>query len=458
MPRPFARAGLRVRLTAWYGLVLLVTLVALGAAVHWIAARALIGRVDAMLDFEFKEAAERLGPQTDAVDLGEEPATFHETYLIRVLDDSGRVLARSRRLGGVAWPGPVVPDARGYENVPLGGLGAFRVLSDRVHVGRASRWVQIATSLEATEADLADFRRALWMILPGGLLATSIGGYWLAGRSLAPVGRMTESAHRISAENLSERLAVDNPGDELGRLAATLNAMLDRIDRGFDAMKRFTADAAHELRTPVASLRAEAEVALLGTRSEEEYQDVLRSIVEEAARLSTLLDRLLLLSREDAGVALARSRFRVDELAEEAVSGILDHAARAGLSVHLGPLPEVEIDGDALLLRQAFDNLLENAVKYNRAGGMVSVQGAIHHEHVIIEVGDNGVGIPEGALSRVFDRFFRADASRSRRTGGTGLGLSIARAVVERHGGRISAESEPGVGSKFRVALPLRRD
>lgn len=452
------RASLRARLTAWYGVVLLVTLLTLGLALHWLVAGAILGRVDAMLEFEFRETAELLGRQTTGVDLGEQPETFLQSYLIRVLDGSGRVLAQSQGLQGLPWPGQDVLSESSFVNIRLGDLGPFRLLTDRVPGPGPTRWVQIATSLQSAERDLSDFRRALFTILPAGLIFTTLGGYWLAGRSLRPVARMTEAARRISAENLSERLAVDNPDDELGRLATTLNAMLDRIDRSFDAMRRFTADAAHELRTPVAAARTEAEVALLGVRSEKEYQDVLKSIVEESGRLSTLLDRLLLLSREDAGVVLSKGRFRLDELLEGAVAGILDAAARAGVSVHVGALPELEIEGDPLLLRKVFDNLLENAVKYNMPGGTVGIRAGVEREYVLIEVSDTGVGIAGEALPRVFDRFFRADASRSRRTGGTGLGLSIARAVVERHGGTIAAESTPGVGSKFRVALRLQLD
>ena len=298
------RASIRARLTTWYGGVLVLTLVGLGVAVYLLMSRVSLDRVDAMLDFEFREAAERLASGRTPESLAEEPAAFHEAYMLRVLDERGRVLAQSERLRGQPLPLPAgrPPEGRRlHASVTLGPLGVCRVISGGVATGSGRRIVQIATSLDAWRTELSELRGVLWAILPAGLLAATLGGYWLAASSLAPIGRMTEAARRISAENLGERLVVANPDDELGRLAATLNAMLDRIDRGFAAARRFTADAAHELKTPVASIRSEAEVTLLSRRSPEDYERTLRSIVEEAARLARLADRLLALSREDAG-------------------------------------------------------------------------------------------------------------------------------------------------------------
>jgi heavy metal sensor kinase len=317
------------------------------------------------------------------------------------------------------------------------------------------RVVQIATPLKSYEQDLAALRGVLWTILPAGLAFSTLGGYWLAGRTLAPVGWMTEAARRISAANLGERIEVVHEDDELGRLATTLNAMLDRIDRAFVAARRFTADAAHELKTPLASLRAEAEVALILPRSSDDYRDALRSVVEEAERLSRLAERLLILSAEDAGVELPRRSFRLDEVVREAAEHALEAADRAGLMLELQELPESVVAGDRDLIRQVFDNLLENALKYTPAGGAVRVRGRHDEGRAVVEVIDTGLGIPPGAIQRVFDRFYRVDVSRSRRTGGTGLGLSIVRAVVERHGGTADAESIPGRGSTFRVSLPV---
>lgn len=454
-------ASIRVRLTAWYGAVLMVTVVGLGAATYLMLARSLRERVDATLDFEFEEARERLDAGHRPVELAGAPAAFHESFLLRVLGPGGRVLAESPRLAGLPLAVPPAGSGAGpaaHFDARLGPIGPCRVVSGRVGSGPERRTVLIATSLDAYLGELEELRGALLTILPAGLAAAMLGGYWLAGRSLAPVGRMTEAARRISAENLGERIAPAGPGDELGRLAETLNAMLDRIDLAFGATRRFTADAAHELRTPLATIRTEAEVALLATRDPEAYREALRSVVEEAERLSRLADRLLLLSREDAGVALTRRPVRLDEAVRQAADAAAVVARGAGVSLRIGPLCPARVAGDPDLIRQVLDNLVGNAVEYTPAGGEVVVSARRADGRVVLEVRDTGVGIPGDALPRIFDRFYRVDESRSRRTGGTGLGLSIAKAAVERHGGTIEVASVPGLGSTFRVAFPAEFD
>ncbi|WP_406697421.1 ATP-binding protein [Singulisphaera sp. Ch08] len=455
-----APASIRIRLTTWYGTLLMVTIAGLGIAIYILMAQSLLKRVDAMLDFEFEEAAERLTAGQPAEGLTSAPAAFHESYLLRILASDGRILAQSPSLHGKAIPVPRVESGdppTSHLSTRLGALGPCRVVTGNIGSDAGHRIVQIATPLDSYEGELKELRVVLWTILPAGLVVATIGGYWLAGRVLAPVGRMTEAARRISAANLGERIEVATPGDELGRLAITLNAMLDRIDRAFVATRRFTADAAHELKTPLASIRAEAEVSLLSRRSPDDYEETLRSIVEETERLSRLTDRLLLLSCEDSGARLPRQLIWLDETVQAAIHHAAEAASHARISLRVETLTCVEVEGDHDMLRQVFDNLIDNALKYTPAGGVVTVRGRCDNEHAIVEVCDTGIGIPEVALSRVFDRFYRVDASRSRRTGGTGLGLSIAKAVVERHGGTAEATSILGQGSTFRILLPKFR-
>ncbi|WP_165064960.1 heavy metal sensor histidine kinase [Paludisphaera rhizosphaerae] len=448
------RASLRVRLTAWNAALVMATIAGLGLALYMLLAQALLRRIDGMLDFEFQEAAERLVHGKPTEILEGSPAAFHEVYLLRILDQGGRIEVESPGLAGQTLPPPQLGAAEGalnHSDARIDHIGESRVVTGSTH----GRIVQIATPLRSYERDLIALRGVLWTILPAGLVLSTLGGYWLAGRALAPVGRMTAAAQRISAANLGERIEVAHEGDELGRLATTLNDMLDRIDQAFVAARRFTADAAHELKTPLASLRAEAEVALILPRSPEDYREALRSVVEEAERLSRLAERLLLLSGDDAGVELPRRSFRLDEIVREAVDKASQTAADLGVSLRMEELPEAIVAGDSDLLRQVFDNLIENALKYTPAGGAVTIRGHNDDSRAVFEVSDTGVGIPADSLPRVFDRFYRVDASRSRRTGGTGLGLSIVRAVVERHGGSVETESTPGEGSTFQVVLPV---
>ncbi len=454
------RTSIRARLTLWYGGVLMLTLLGLGVAVCLLMARASLARVDASLDFEFREAAEALAGGRPAAELASGPAAFHEAYLLRVEAGPDQVLAESPRLAGHSLPrapdGPTGTGAVQHASLELGPLGACRLVSGRVGTPTGPCVLRIATSMSPWQAEQAELRRVLWAILPLGLLAATAGGYGLASSSLAPIGRMTEAARQITAESLDRRLVVGHPGDELGRLATTLNAMLDRIDRGFAAARRFTADAAHELRTPVATIRTEAEVCLLKARTPEEYAETLRSVVEEAGRLGRLADRLLTLSREDAGATGGPRPVRLDRLVGTSVAAARDAAQAAGIALDLegDALDPMVVMGDAEALRQVFDNLLDNAVQYTTPGGGVRVRGGIDGPWAVVEILDTGVGIAPEVLPRIFDRFFRADPSRCRRTGGAGLGLSIVRAVVERHDGQVEVESRPGVGTRFRVRLP----
>ncbi|WP_165227856.1 sensor histidine kinase [Aquisphaera insulae] len=453
-----AFASVRARLTAWYGVVLMITLVGLGVAIYVLMAGSLLRRVDATLDFELEEASDRIAAGRRATFPAELPAAFHQIYVIRVLGPGGAVEEQSPTPAAAGLPAVAgLPSGTtSHQSVALGSAGRFRLAARRIGEGPSGRTVQIATSLATYEHEIGELRGVLWTILPAGLVAATLGGYVLAGRSLAPVHRITESARRISAANLGERVTPSDGRDELGRLGATINAMLDRIDRAFAATRQFTGDAAHELKTPVAAIRAEAEVALIARRSADEYEATLRSIVEEADRLARLSERLLILSREDLGALadLPRRPVRLDDLARAAAADAAEAARRAGVSLRLEDLPVAVVRADPDLLRQVLDNLIDNALKYTHRGGEVAVRGLVEGDLATIEVIDTGIGIPAEALPRIFDRFYRVDPSRSRRTGGTGLGLSIARALAERHGGRIEAASRPGSGSTFRLLLP----
>lgn len=443
---------IRARLTLWYGAVMLLAMVSQGLAVYWLVSRSSLSRVDEMLEFELREASERLAEGESAGALAAAPSAFHDVYLMRVVEIGGRVISESERLRDRELPaGP-----GRFANVEIEGVGLCRVISEPVRADGKEAILHIATPLDAWQAEMAELRRALLAILPAGLIAATAGGYWLASSSLSPIARMTGWARRVSAGNLKERLATGSPDDELGRLAATLNDMLDRIDRGFEMSRRFTADAAHELRTPVATIRAEAEVAMLSTRTADEYRAALGSVVDEAARLSRLADRLLTLCREDASEEAPREAVRLDSIAREAAADALDRANGVGLSLLIAAMPEMVVEGDADGLRRVMDNLLDNAVKYTEPGGEIEIRGRLEGDRAVVEVRDTGIGLSAESLPRVFDRFYRADPSRSRRTGGAGLGLSIAKAVVERCGGVIQAESWPGRGSLFRVSMPAR--
>ena len=292
--------------------------------------------------------------------------------------------------------------------------------------------------------------------IPGAAGLAILGGYLLAGRVLAPVGAMADTARRITAESLDARLPVANPADEFGRLASVFNETLSRLDAAFDQLRRFTADASHELRTPLTAIRSVGEVALQRSLSADGYRDVIGSMLEEVDRLARLVENLLLLTRAEAGrIPLTRTTVDLRELVAGASDGlrVLAEEKSQELTVELsGP---VAVQCDATVLRQGITNLLHNAIKYTPPKGVIRVAAMLTASgDAVIEVQDSGPGIPASDRQRVFERFYRVDEARSRETGGTGLGLAIARWAVEANGGRIELESAASQGTVFRVVLP----
>src|SRR5262249_6226616 len=309
------------------------------------------------------------------------------------------------------------------------------------------------------EGPWREVREVAWVLIGGfpiALLLGGFGGYALARKALGPVDAMTHEADRISAERVNQRIAVENPKDELGKLATVFNSMLSRLEAAFNQLRRFTADASHELRTPLTAIRSVGEVALQEQKSAAEYRDVIGSMLEEVDRLTRLVESLLVLSRADAGqVQLQRAEISLLALAQEATSlvEVLAEEKRQRIAVE-GDTKAV-VSADRLILRQAIINLVDNAIKYSPADSRILVQAsASGNGHAVLEVTDQGPGVPQEHRSHIFDRFYRMDAARAREWGGAGLGLSIARWAVEAHGGEIGLRSEDVRGTTFWIRLP----
>ncbi len=274
-----------------------------------------------------------------------------------------------------------------------------------------------------------------------------LGGYMLARRALDPIERMTEHARTITAERLSDRLPVDNPEDEMGRLATVFNETLGRLEASFEQMRRFTADVSHELRTPLTAIRTVGEVGLRDKRSDEAYRGIIGSMLEEVDRLSGLVDRLLVLSRAETGHAkLAVEAVDLRELAENVVAhlGVLAEEKQQSIRIDASGTPRCF--GDRVMLRQALINLVDNAIKYSPVGGQISIRASESAAGAVLDVSDNGPGIGAESPSLIFDRYYREHRTASGEVGGAGLGLSIAKWVVEVNGGELSLERGNGTG------------
>ncbi len=458
------RLNVRWRLTLWYGAVLTAIVIGFGSCVYVMVQRHLITRTDFELDEELTELAleVRLAKSDDDLNEQLERRFFrHASFDFQVSRLGTPPLFRSGRLQDTALPAPD-RDQSGESHATvsetrlLPGLGEMRVVSRRA-TGRDEEYlVQATMSLLPNHAELQAVLTTLLIAGPLAVMAALVGGYFLARRALEPVDRMATTAGQITGMRLDARIEVVNPDDELGHLARTFNSMLDRLQRAVDELRRFTADAAHELRTPLSVLQAEAEVALRMSRSAHEYRRVLEVTLNESKRLARLADRLLTLCRHDSGLQPMRcEEVPLDALVRDVADQIRIAADEKGVVLVVAPLEEWVIPGDDIQLSQLLSNLLDNAVKFTKPGGKVVVHGEQRNGHVLLAISDTGIGIPNADLPHVFERFYRADKSRNGQTGGAGLGLAIAKAIVESHRGTIAIESTVNAGTVVRVKLPV---
>jgi heavy metal sensor kinase len=444
--RRMANWSIGARLALWYSLVMLAGLALFGMTVLLVVKHSLIATIDETLAAQAKGVATVIQneykpskPWHLQEELSEYAQATPEGNLIEVRDPSGVALIESR----------VVVDARGSRD-------RYRTLTSQAAVqGRIYRIV-VAAPLLGTFAVLRHVRELLLLATPGVLLIASLGGYWISRRALAPVDEITRAAQTIGIENLSQRLEVPAAGDELQRLSATWNGMLERLEAAVKRLSQFTADASHELRTPIALIRTTAELTLRRERPAETYRQALRHIIQESDRTAKLIEDLLLLARADAGLpAMPLDRVELTPLVREVCEQGQMLAQERQLEISTeAPEHPVFVDANHPALRRLLLLLVDNAVKYTPAGGHITVSVALDSSGPTVTVRDTGIGIPDAALPHVFERFYRVDESRNRETGGAGLGLSIAQWIAERHHASLEAESVVGRGSAFRVRFP----
>ena len=321
--------------------------------------------------------------------------------------------------------------------------------------GSRPYFILVVEPLDSIAASLQVVRRVLLFGLPFLMALAGVGGYWLTTRSLAPLGWMASQARRITGSNLETRLEIGNAAEELMVLAASFNELLSRLDQSFESMRRFVADASHELRTPISVIRGEADVALSHDRAPSEYRESLAIVLDESRRLSRLVDDLLNLARADAGhVRLQPRDFYFNDLLAECCRSVQALANARHIELEWQCAGDMPFHGDEELLRRLVVNLLDNAIRYTPPGGKVSAVLESHGADLRIRIADTGVGIPPDAAPHVFERFYRADKARSRADGGFGLGLAIVKWIAESHHGAVELSSQPESGSTFTVTLP----
>ncbi len=451
------RISIRQRLTAWYAIALLFGL-GIFALAMWVELQErLIAGVDARLTQRIQGLVTAIGAEAkirDHAQLQQELAEFvgeiSDGSLVQLRETSGLLLLPSPKQ-------PVLPPPAAGQTAPyterIEGR-QLRVATTRLQSAGLVYDAQVAVSLDEILGVMRDFRRLLLWMIPGVLTVACFGGYWLSSRALRPVDEITTVARSIGVQNLSQRIAIPQTGDELQRMAQTWNDVLERLDIAVKRIRQFTSDASHELRTPLALIRATAELALRREREPEGYRTSLRQIEQEADHMTALTESLLTLARADAdGLGMTMQSTNLNELVDSVVH---QNAALAiervvtlrAVTAEQPALANADVSG----VRRILLILVDNALKHTPAGGSVTVSAATEAGRVIVAVEDTGEGIPTAALPHIFERFYRADPARGSGSG-FGLGLSIAQAIAQAHGSTIVVSSTPGSGARFWLAL-----
>ena len=459
--------SIRLRLTFWYTALLILVLAGFALLVYVVVGQQLASQLNYDIRLRALQASRTLravsgGYSYRAVtplDLPSALPQMNEGLYAQVVGPRGDVLATSRSM---SEPLPVPPDTLREALAGREVHDTLTVDDERLEMysaplllgGEAVGVLQVAVPRAPMEENHARLGLVLGGVVVGTATVAAGLGWLLATLAMRPVDRMTRTAQAIgSSADLARRLPEPPRRDELGRLARTFNEMLGQLDEAIGTQRRFLADASHELRTPIASIRTNAHALLRGADADPaEREPALRSVAREADRMSRLLADLLALARADAGQPLAHERLALDAMLLDVYQQQRPLAGEVRLRI--GDLEQVEVRGDPDRLKQLALNLVDNALRYTAPGGTVTLDVVRRRDEALFRVRDTGVGIPAEHLSKIFDRFYRVDRSRARQGGGTGLGLAISRWIAEAHGGRIDVESAPGVGSTFTVVLP----
>ncbi len=462
--------SIRTKLTFWYTSLLAISLILFGLSFFYALSKIYMNRIDreissvaGLMVHTIVEPPGRLRlPRNFDIILERFFGLRIRGNYIQVLTPDGRVAGRSSTLEGLELPltekayKRALNGKRTYEIVRTFGVYPVRILTLPVVVKETGlvAIIQVATSLEGMEEIFHymiyffSFGIVMSIIIAGGV------GWFLAGKALKPVDEMTSIARKITAENLNERLPIVKPDDELGRLASTFNDMIARLERSFRQIKQFTADASHELKTPLTIMKGEVEVALKSRADETELREVLTSILEEIDRMNEVIKGLLTLARTDAEEETTRQPVGFDHIVEERCEQFRKLAHNRGLGLDVKIKKGVTVLVDPVRMGQVVYNLVDNAMKYTPKGGTIRVSLDTQDGWAVLRVSDTGVGIPEDELPYIFDRFYRVDKAR---TGGSGvgLGLSICKEIINTCGGKIEVESTVGRGTTFTTYLPL---
>lgn len=453
---------IRWRLTFWYGAILAVSFALLGAGLYVGLRKLMVDSFNEQLNNQIELVASAVQRDSNQLVLDQQTLNVlggDERFVRLFNSDGAMTLDTSASVGGApldaeavqaALAGRVMTETRRLDDAPFG-IATKPLREGGLVVGA----LQVGVSSEDIQETLDLMLLALLIATPIALALATAGGYVVAGRTLAPVSEITSHAAGIGANDLHARLNLNLPNDELGRLARTFDSMLSRIEEQFERQKRFTGDAAHELRTPVAAMRGEVDLALSRPRSVPEYRSALEQLDQDLERVTGLLSSLLLLSRaDDQHLALERTRFDLADTIAAVVEQYGSAAGERGIELRNDAV-SCPVYADTDLIIQVLVNLVENALAHTPEGGVVTIGCRPGTGTSTLWVEDTGSGIAPEHIPRIFDRFYRVDEGRSRDRGGAGLGLSICRAIVDAHAGTISLTSTPDKGTRVEIVFPV---
>jgi len=451
---------IRVRLTLWYVFLLAVVLIIFGAVLYTSLKASLLDEVDTSLYTMGEQVAASLDYEDSHLSFqNEEPQDFlgrlaSQGYVFRLTDEAGKPLEGAGPFNDVF--NQTLDLQKGFQTIDVLG-DRWRVYTMKIltSTGRNNVFLQVGESLGRVDSTLSKLLFFEVIAVPLALVLAIAVGMFVAGRALRPIERITQLAGSIKAVDLSRRLDLDLPDDELGRLAGTFNDMLERLEEGFAHQKRFVSEAAHELRTPLTIMKGTAEVCLNRDRAIDEYKEALEELRDEIDHLAEVAEDLLTLSSADSeSPILDIQDLDLCEVVRSAVELITPLAENKGIDIQFNSAGLTPFRGDKNKLSRMFLNLLDNAVKYSPPKSTISVSVTLESEGIIAAVGDSGPGIKSDEVESIFNPFHRLEEAREKNPSGSGLGLSIARWIARAHGGDIRVESRLGRGSAFKVVFP----
>ncbi|MFB3884586.1 MAG: sensor histidine kinase [Thermodesulfobacteriota bacterium] len=460
-----------VKMTIWYIFTFFISSLIICSFLYIRLKHQLIKEVDRMLLDETEEFVEILSQANDLekklrnIENNLEVRSFYPLFF-RVLAEDGSTFYCSKTFGEIGYDSGNIVFNQMRQGKKI--LEDFRSAGRRTPYrfvtipyfkdGELTYAVQIGTHLRFVRKSLSHFKYNLLAAFPIVLVFGALGGWTLARKSLSPIGYIASKAKSITSQNLSQRLTPRGTGDEMDDLIRTINEMIVRLEESFKRMAEFTADASHELKTPICALRGEAEVLLSKARTTGEYQEGLAHFIERSDQLNRMINDLILLSKFDASQAeLKMVPVRLDLLIQDIYDLFQVLAEQKNIALSVDSCQETTIMGDKMRLQQLFTNLIDNAVKFTPEKGSIQIRVEKDVDFAQVKVIDTGIGIPKEEQANIFNRFYRVDKSRSKENGGVGLGLSIVEWIVKAHHGEIEIQSELSQGSTFTVYLPLQK-